>query len=52
MKPRNFPGRKALRRERAAARAEHRTQPAGAPEVRDINARIGRKNRHRDGTAL
>lgn len=45
MKPRNFPGRKQLRRERAAARLEGRPMPKGEPHVTDVKVRLGAKQR-------
>ena len=49
MKPRNFPGRKALRRARAQARLEKKPVPIGDPAVADIRFRVGGRNRGPDG---
>lgn len=51
MKPRNFPGRKALRRDRAIARAAGTLQPCGAREVINIGLRYGASQRDVDGRA-
>lgn len=45
MKPRNFPGRRHARKERANARANHAPAPATSPTVADIRWRIGAHNR-------
>jgi len=49
MKPRNFPGRKHLRRIRAEARRLGKPQPDGDPSVVDIHFRCGATNRDADG---
>lgn len=53
MKPRNFPGRKLLRRAGVMARAgvpvTHRPSTSGV--IKDVRFRVGRKRRDRDGRA-
>lgn len=45
MKPRNFPGRKKLRQDRAKARKEGRPMPRGGPHITQMDFRMGRKYR-------
>ena len=55
MKPCNFPGRKAIRRDRATARAagmESWDQPVASVEVANITHRYGASQRGADGRAL
>jgi hypothetical protein len=51
MKVRNFPGRRAIRKARADARAAGLPQPEAHPTVADIRFRVGGQNRGPDGVA-